>query len=279
LVLLLLCCTAYCRLDVTKINEDCPTRLFANGDVLLNQVFNIPNPYPGHPFDFIAVNPCGTLDDGCNPPGGGNMCTGPGCCSICMNWNVGIANPGSACLGKFVGFDILPNSTIRFHYLGGDPVPPPGPPDPGYREAVFSVDPGTSMNFSNIAFVDANGRKAPDGNYVYGIFAGGPTAPCGQEGISTNCNKCLNPSLNSTCVWCLDTKSCTTTMAPCRNFFTNRKFCPAPCSSLSSCNACTKQNCVWCDYPTPMCNDDPAANCQYEVQDPQYCPAPKKGLF
>jgi len=113
--------------------------------------------------------PCGTFSDGCNPPGGGNVCQGPGCCSVCQEWNVGIANPGSACLGKYTGYSTA-GGVITLKYQGGDPVPPPGPPDPGAREAEVRLKCGTSA-MSNMKYIDANGRKAPDGNYLYEIDA------------------------------------------------------------------------------------------------------------
>jgi len=279
-VLLLLCCVAN-GVDFNKLDPNCPTHLFVNGSWLLMQEFRIPLPTPFGPNDYVGIIPCGTYSKGCNPPGGGNVCQSAGCCSVCQNWNVGQADPGSASLGKFIGYDLQPNGTIVFYYKGGDPVPPPGPPEPGNRVSIFVVSPGTSLTFTNLVFVDPVGHKDPDGDYLYMLFGDGPTSPCSLPGTSFNCQKCLAPMQNGTCKWCIETNSCVSEkVGSCHNFFKNPKYCPASCSTHRSCSSCTQLGCVWCNDPSSSCSDNPPANCQYEVEDPLYCPSSplKKGF-
>ena len=45
---------------------------------------------------------------------------------------------------------------IILKYTGGDPVPPPGPPDPGPREAYIFVKCGGSTTIGPWTYVDAS---------------------------------------------------------------------------------------------------------------------------
>jgi len=273
-LLLFFSTVALAEIDFAQLDPSCPTQYFADPGILSRE-FDIPTPSPNSPNDYVAINPCGTFLDGCNPPGGDNMCQGPGCCSVCQKWNVGIVNPGSACLGKYVGYQSFPNGSIMFAYTGGDPVPPPGPPQPGPRAATFLVSPGNYNGFSNGTFTFSP-PQGPDGAYVYPITAQGPLSLCYMNKIVGNCNTCLSSALNSSCEWCLDTKSCVSTVSTnCRNTLRNPNFCPLPCSSKKNCGDCTNFECIWCNYPTPGCSATTDSQCQYEIQDPQFCPNSK----
>jgi len=203
------------------------------------------------------------------------VCQGAGCCSVCQKWNVGVANPGSACLGKYVGYQTLPNGSVVFTYTGGDPVPPPGPPDPGPRQTFLLVNPnlqGNTNGFTNITYSFIP-EKGPDGSYDYYLTAKGPLSYCYMDKVINNCNKCLSAQLNSSCEWCLESNSCMELgTVQCRNTVRSGKYCPLPCSQMTTCKQCTTSECVWCNDPTE-CSDSTNNSCQYEVQDPQYCPA------
>jgi len=129
--------------------------------------------------DYVKFQPCGTFSDGCNIPPGINGCTGPGCCSVCQMWNVGVANPGSACLGKFVSASYN-GGKLEMMYTGGDPVVGPSP-DPGAREALVRLSCGSGA-MTGTSFIDANGRKAPDGAYLYEIDGSSSYACGGMSG-------------------------------------------------------------------------------------------------
>jgi len=256
---------------------DCPTQFFSDPSIPYQQ-FTIPNPAPESPQDYVKFTLCGTFSDGCNPPGGGNVCQGPGCCSVCQYWNVGIVNPGNACLGKFASYTQLSSGSIALTYFGGDPIPPPGPPEPGNRETLIIINPGDTNTLENLTFIDSNGHKDPDGNYVSRITANGPISPCFVDGVLHSCEKCLISFGNGTCEWCLDTKSCAMGGAPsCRNTVRNPRFCPAgSCSSFRNCSSCTAKECIWCNYPTAGCTTNTNQQCQYEIQDPRFCPTTNK---
>jgi len=110
---------------------------------------------------------CGTIEQGCATPGGGQVCQGSNCCSICQTWGTD-QNPGAACLGKFDSANVE-GGKLSLHYSHGDPVPPPGPPDPGPRIAVVRLKCGTS-DWANPTFIDA-GSKDFNGEYLYEIDA------------------------------------------------------------------------------------------------------------
>jgi len=248
--------------------QDCPTSWFSNPGIL-TQTYKIPTPFPNSPNDYIAFIPCGTFNDGCTVQGAGNICSLPGCCSVCQRWNVGIANEGAACLGKLAQWQMFPNNTLLMKYKGGDPIPPPGPPNPGPREAEITITFGPGNTLTNLTFVDPNGRANPDGAYVYSIYALGPLTKCAAPSVVGSCTKCTN--LNNACQWCLDSASCTPNNFPgCKNFIRNPQYCPAPCSSMKSCSSCTKASCVWCNSPMG-CSDDSNPSCQYQVENPAFC--------
>jgi len=56
------------------------------------------------------------------------------------------------------------------YYDGGDPVPPPGPPDPGPRTAIVRLACG-GADFANPQFIDGNANHKPGDPYLYEIDA------------------------------------------------------------------------------------------------------------
>lgn len=156
-----------------QCSAQCPASLSG----IASTIYTVPTGQPGMIVEMMV---CGTLPQGCATPGGGQICTGAGCCSICQEWNKDQPNAGAACLGKFVSSS-LDGSTVELKYTGGDPVPPPGPPDPGPREAIVRLTCGSAA-FGDALYVDASNRPKDGNAYVYEVDAKSSYACGGVSG-------------------------------------------------------------------------------------------------
>ncbi len=88
------------------------------------------------------------------------------------------------------------------------------------------------------------------------LFVNMSTLPwvAGQELIIDLCpvcserKTCVGCTLNSNCVFCLDTHLCDSSPGTCQDYVADPKFCPPPCSSFRACELCLQQGmeCEWC---------------------------------
>jgi len=120
------------------------------------------------PASNVTLKLCDTLDNGCFTAGGGQICRGAGCSSVCQSWYANSPNRGAASLGKFDSFT-RNATTIILKYTGGDPVPPPGPPLPGARETLIFIHCGGTSPVGNWQFIDAS-VPPKDGVYQYWLI-------------------------------------------------------------------------------------------------------------
>jgi len=125
----------------------------------------------------LTVKLCNTLESGCSTPGGGQICSGPDCSSVCQTWNTGGPNAGAASLGKYSSFN-KNATTIILKHTGGDPIPPPGPPDPGPRETIIFIHCGGSEPVGNWQYVDASDNPKDGNTYQYWLIT--TTNLCGS---------------------------------------------------------------------------------------------------
>jgi len=193
----------------------------------------IPDNLATHEFSFqpnatvqVTFSLCGTLADGCYTSGGGQICEGPGCCSVCLKWNLnGISFPGAACLGRLTAWSPDPQHPEIFllNYSSGDPVPPPGPPFPGPREARIILMPGEKSTLTDFVYIDGNQDHHPGDIYMYYISVYAPTNPCG---VIDDCGSCTVPTNN--CTWCLSTSKCVSPrfLDSCGSWTEDPNFCP-----------------------------------------------------
>jgi len=214
----------------------------------------------------VVFSLCGQLATGCSTPGGGQVCTGPRCCNICQLWNVGDANPGAACLGMLTNWAFVNNTIELYYFKGGDPVPPPGPPDPGPRQAIIKLFKGRENRLTNFSFIDGNQNHKPWETYTFEITANAPLDPCFSL---EECNLCTSKQ----CIWCLSSNSCSSHqfLGSCSNWITNPDYCISPCLKYTNCKDCAGSTmCNWCYSPT-NCTKDANSECEFNVKDPQYC--------
>jgi len=141
----------------SSLAQQCPTELLS----IANKTFTVPLRSP------VTFKLCDTLENGCAVPGGGQICAGPGCSSVCQSW--GGENPGAASLGKFSSFTKNATTIILIH-TGGDPVYPPGPPDPGPRETFIFIHCGGSEPVGEWQFVDALDLPRDGAAYQYWLI-------------------------------------------------------------------------------------------------------------
>jgi len=179
-------------------------------------------------------------------------------------WNVGQPNPGAASLGLLKYYNITGNTLVMF-YDGGDPVPPPGPPDPGARQCKIVLTMGDSGDFTNFKFIDDNQNHKPGDPYIYEIDATGPVDLCG--GIRS-CSTCAS----SQCAWCNANNKCISSsqVSSCPSWVKDPKYCYDPCSQQMECHNCTMANCNWC-YSNDKCSTISDDQCGWNVDQPKYC--------
>jgi len=125
----------------------------------------------------VQFRVCGTLDTptGCSVPGGGNVCTGPGCCSVCQRWRQNDPYPGAACLGTLTSYTINA-TTIVLRYLDGDVVHYPTTTP---RETFVIIKCDGSSPVGDWKYIDAS--ELPGNGQYYQYF------------LITSSNLCGNP--------------------------------------------------------------------------------------
>jgi len=233
-------------------------------DFLRNQVFTLN--YGA--TSTVQYSICDTLPFGCFTTGGGQICTVPGCCSVCQQWNIDQPNQGAACLGLFSGY-LYSGGNLILNYTGGDPVPPPGPPSPGPRTAYAVISPGNKNNtLYNLKFVDHNQNHKPGDPYVWEIDAEGPINQCQDHSSCSECTK------DTGCSWCYSSSTCLNsiylTASSCTTWAKDSAFCGDPCSAFTNCKDCTSATCSWC-HPSKTCSSNINYNCKYNINEPVYC--------
>eukprot|EP01125_Pyxidicula_operculata_P002183 TRINITY_DN12100_c0_g1_i1.p1 TRINITY_DN12100_c0_g1~~TRINITY_DN12100_c0_g1_i1.p1 ORF type:complete len:140 (+),score=4.79 TRINITY_DN12100_c0_g1_i1:366-785(+) len=119
--------------------------------------------------DFIM---CGFLP-GCSY-GSEGFCKTYGCCSVCLQWQVGGPNPGGVCLGAFNHQVFVGDDTLTLVYTRGDPVVDPVfPINNGPRMTYIYLQCGKSP-LADVVYTDAselNPNHTQNQIWVYNINA------------------------------------------------------------------------------------------------------------
>jgi len=126
----------------------------------------------------ITFKLCGTLDNGCATPGGGQICKDPGCCSICQRWGQNGPNEGAACLGGQFMSHLLNATMFVLYYTYGDPVYDGVPPSSRETNIVLSC--GGLSPIGDWKFIDATEVPRQGNVWMYSLSTA--TSLCAAPG-------------------------------------------------------------------------------------------------
>jgi len=251
------------QMPTPPVVPGCPSEFVAAGIVGKDYVWNN---WTTDNTNVIQFSICSSISSTCGESG--QMCSisSKNCCGACQSW-LESDGPAGASMGKYFGYNRLPNNTVRLYYVGGDIVnlPPNNIGRTMYMD-IRQVPSGPPVD--PVRFIPAEGHERGE-PYIFRLYINTNIKMCtGLKG----CDSCTG----SQCVFCLTNSKCQSSISGCNSYILNSTVCPNICSRSKNCATCTTnqtdRQCAWC-LGQNICTNRKEACTHGVVRDTKFCPA------